>query len=76
MKLSVSIPDEEVAFIDRYADEHGVEGRSAVLRRALSLLRSSALGNDYAAAWDEWSASDADLWETAVADGLEPDATR
>lgn len=71
MKLSVSIPDEDVEFIDQYADEHGVDSRSAVLQRALSLLRASALGNDYAAAWDEWLASDADLWETTVADGLE-----
>jgi Arc/MetJ-type ribon-helix-helix transcriptional regulator len=71
VKLSVSIPDEDVEFIDQYADEHGVDSRSAVLQRALSLLRASALGNDYAAAWDEWLASDADLWETTVADGLE-----
>jgi antitoxin MazE9 len=71
MKLSVSIPDEDLEFIDQYADEHGVESRSAVVQRALSLLRASGLGNDYAAAWDEWSASDGDLWETTVADGLE-----
>jgi Arc/MetJ-type ribon-helix-helix transcriptional regulator len=71
VKLSVSIPDEDVEFIDQYANEHGVESRSAVVQRALSLLRASALGNDYAAAWEEWSASDADLWETTVADGLE-----
>lgn len=71
MKLSVSIPDEDVDFIDQYADEHGVESRSAVVQRALSLLRANELGEDYATAWNEWSASDADLWETTVADGLE-----
>lgn len=71
MKLSVSIPDEEVEFIDRYADEHGVASRSAVVHRALVLLRASVLGNDYAAAWDEWSAADADVWDTTVADGLD-----
>lgn len=71
VKLSVSIAEEDVEFIDQYADEHGVESRSAVVQRALSLLRANALGNDYAAAWDEWSASDADLWETTAADGLE-----
>jgi len=71
VKLSVSIPDDDVEFIDQYADEHGVESRSAVVQRALSLLRASVLGDDYAAAWDEWSASEADLWETTVADGLD-----
>ena len=71
MKLSVSIPDEDVDFIDHYADEHGVETRSAVVQRALSLLRVSELGADYASAWDEWSAEDAAAWDTAVADGLD-----
>jgi len=69
--LSVSIPDEDVEFIDRYADEHGVESRSAVVQRALSLLRANELGEDYATAWSEWSGSDAELWETTVGDGLE-----
>ncbi len=71
MKLSVSIADEDVEFIDQYADEHGVESRSAVVQRALALLRADALGDDYAAAWDEWAASDADLWEATAADGLD-----
>lgn len=71
MKLSVSIADEDVEFIDQYADEHGVESRSAVVQRALALLRANALGEDYAAAWDEWSASDAGLWEATAADGLD-----
>jgi metal-responsive CopG/Arc/MetJ family transcriptional regulator len=34
MKLSVSIPEEDVEFIDQYADEHGLESRSGVLQRA------------------------------------------
>jgi Arc/MetJ-type ribon-helix-helix transcriptional regulator len=71
VKLSVSIAQEDVEFIDRYADEHGVESRSAVVQRALALLRANTLGDDYAAAWDEWSAADAELWETTAADGLE-----
>jgi hypothetical protein len=70
MKLSVSMSDEDVAFIDRYADEHGVETRSAVVQRALGLLRVNELADDYAAAWAEWAA-DADAWEAAGADGLE-----
>lgn len=70
MKLSVSMSDDDVAFIDQYATEHGVGTRSAVVQRALSLLRSSGLGDDYAAAWDEWDASDSDAWESTAADGV------
>jgi Arc/MetJ-type ribon-helix-helix transcriptional regulator len=71
MKLSVSIPDEDVEFIDQYADGHGLESRSGVLQRAVSLLRASELGDDYAAAWAEWTDSDRELWATTDADGLD-----
>ena len=70
MKLSVSITDADVEFVDEYAAEHGVGSRSGVVQRALSLLRASQLGEDYAAAWGEWSESDAEVWDGAAADGL------
>lgn len=71
VKLSVSIPDEDIEFIDQYADEHRLESRSGVLQRAVSLLRASELADDYAAAWAEWTGSDRELWATTDADGLE-----
>lgn len=71
MKLSVSIPDDDVEFIDHYADEHGLDTRSGVVQRALSLLRANELGEDYAAAWQEWADEDGGLWDAALADGLE-----
>ncbi|HSH58508.1 MAG TPA: ribbon-helix-helix domain-containing protein [Acidimicrobiales bacterium] len=70
MKLSVSIPDEDVEFIDRYAGEYGVGSRSGVLKRALSLLRANELGQAYAQAWDEWEAHEAEAWEATAGDGL------
>lgn len=70
MKLSVSLPDDDVEFIDHYADEHDVASRSAVVHRALALLRSHELGAEYAAAWDEWASSDGGLWDATVGDGL------
>lgn len=70
MKLSVSLPAGDVEFIDHYANEHEVHSRSAVVHRALALLRSNELGADYAAAWDEWASTDGELWETTLADGL------
>lgn len=71
VKLSVSVPDNIVAFIDSYAEEHGVESRSGVVQRAVLLLRASELGSDYEAAWSEWTESDAAAWGSAVADGLD-----
>ncbi|PPK66768.1 antitoxin [Actinokineospora auranticolor] len=71
MKLSVSLPEEDVRFIDEYlgrAAEHG--NRSAVIQLAIGLLRESSLRDEYLAAFDEWDAGeDALLWEPTAADG-------
>jgi Arc/MetJ-type ribon-helix-helix transcriptional regulator len=76
VKLSVSLPDEDVEFLDAYAVEQGVESRSAVLHRAVRLLRVSELTDAYEGAWEEWaSSSDAALWESSAADGV-ADAAR
>jgi Arc/MetJ-type ribon-helix-helix transcriptional regulator len=72
MKLSVSLPDEDVAFLDAYAESQGIESRSAVLHKAVRFLRASELGTAYEDAWDEWSATDAEAWEQTVADGIGP----
>jgi len=34
------------------------------------MLRMSELGVEYEAAWSEWFASDAELWDATVASGL------
>lgn len=70
MKLSVSLPSGDVEFIDQYAADHGVESRSGVVQRAVLLLRTNELGDDYAAAWDEWQSSDKEAWDSTVNDGL------
>jgi Arc/MetJ-type ribon-helix-helix transcriptional regulator len=71
MKVSVSLPDEDVEFLDRYAASQGFSSRSAVLQRAVRLLRAAELGPAYEDAWREWEASDdSELWESATGDGL------
>jgi Arc/MetJ-type ribon-helix-helix transcriptional regulator len=71
MKLSVSLVEDDVAFIDEYARTHAAPSRSAVLHQAVDLLRASQLADNYAAAWDEWSGDDdAQLWDSAAGDGL------
>jgi Arc/MetJ-type ribon-helix-helix transcriptional regulator len=72
MKVSVSLPDEDIEFLDAYAASQGVGSRSAALHRAVRLLRASELGPAYEDAWMEWSQSDEErLWETTTRDGLE-----
>jgi Arc/MetJ-type ribon-helix-helix transcriptional regulator len=71
MKVSVSLPGEDVQFLDEYAKEQGLESRSAALHRAVRLLRTAELGGTYEAAWEEWAAQDDDaLWESTTGDGL------
>ena len=71
MKLSISVPDEDVEFLDEYAATHGIASRSAAVQRAVRLLRASELGLAYEGAWTEWTASgDAEVWEAASGDGL------
>lgn len=71
MKLSVSLPAEDVEFLDQYAQSQGYESRSAVVHKAVRLLRASELGDDYADAWDEWSESgEANAWDAVVGHGL------
>ena len=71
MKVSVSLPGEDVQFLDEYAKEQGLDSRSAALHRAVRLLRTNELGGTYEAAWEEWAAEDeADLWESTAGDGL------
>ena len=74
MKISVSLTDEDVEYIDVYARRRGVRSRSAVVREALRLLRANELGPDYAAAWDEWPDDEQQAWDATVADGLPADA--
>ena len=72
MKISVSLPDEDIEFLDEYARSLGVRSRSAVIQRAVRLLRATELGPAYAEAWAEWEATgDADVWDSAVVDGME-----
>ena len=71
MKLSISLPDEDVEFLDRYAASHAIGSRSAAVHKAVRLLRAAQLGAAYEDAWTAWTESpDAELWETAISDGL------
>ena len=71
MKVSVSLPEEDVEFLDQYAASQGVGSRSAAIHKAVRLLRAAELGPAYEQAWADWSENDDnDLWETTAGDGL------
>ena len=77
MKLSVSLPDEDVRFLDVYATEQGYTSRSAVLHKAVRLLRGAELGAAYEDAFAQWdNEGEAAVWEATAADGLGTDAAR
>lgn len=71
MKVSVSLPDEDVEFLDEYAATQRIGSRSAAVHKAVRLLRASELGPAYEDAWADWAASaEDDLWESTTEDGL------
>ena len=70
MKISMSLPDEDVTFLDAYAEAKGLASRSAALHKAVRLLRASGLGSAYEAAWLEWGDENEPVWDATAKDGL------
>lgn len=70
MKISMSLPEEDVTFLDAYVAEKGLPSRSAALHKAVRLLRAAGLGAAYESAWAEWSNGDEQLWGATASDGL------
>jgi Arc/MetJ-type ribon-helix-helix transcriptional regulator len=72
MKMSVSLPEDDVEFLDSYARDQGIGSRSAALHKAVGLLRTAQLADAYEDAWSSWTASgEAQTWENTIADGLD-----
>lgn len=71
MKISVSLPPSDVAFVDEYAARVDADSRSAVIHDAIQLLRQAQLVEEYTEAFAEWDASeDAALWDRTSGDGI------
>jgi Arc/MetJ-type ribon-helix-helix transcriptional regulator len=71
MKVSVSLPGEDVEFLDHYASAHAFQSRSAVVHQAIQALRLGELHEAYGNAWAEWGASgESDTWDATVGDGV------
>ena len=75
MKISVSLPEGDVAFVDEYAARNAADSRSAVIHAAIELLRQAQLEQEYTEAFAEWDGSeDAAFWDQFSADGLTDEA--
>jgi antitoxin MazE9 len=71
MKMSVSLPDEDVEFLDAYAAAQGIPSRSAVVHKAVRLLKASEMGSSYEDAFQDWEESgDEAAWDVTVDDGI------
>ncbi|GGF29928.1 ribbon-helix-helix protein, CopG family [Subtercola lobariae] len=69
-KLSVSLSDNDVEYIDELARDHS-GNRSAVIHDLVRIAREMRAVRDYAAANDEWIAStESRAWDAAAHDGI------
>lgn len=75
MKISVSLPEGDLEFLDAYAHAQGLPSRSAAVHKAVRLLRGTELGATYEDAFVEWDeGGDAGAWDVTVSDGMSHDA--
>ena len=76
MKVSVSLPDEDVEFLDRYAASSGHRLSIRRTPQGRPPAQGDGVGPAYEQAWADWASDDdSDLWETTTGDGL-ADAAR
>jgi metal-responsive CopG/Arc/MetJ family transcriptional regulator len=69
MKLSVSLPEEDVALLDAYARATGLPSRSAAVQHAVRLLRHADLEGRRGRSGVP--PGDRAAWEETAGDGLE-----
>ena len=69
-KLSISLPESMVQFIEDYKANHHYASRSEVIEEALKLLRYQELEEAYRSASQETDSA----WDIAIADGLSDEA--
>lgn len=71
MKVSISLPDGDVEFLDAYARSQGLTSRSAAVHKAVRLLRGTELISAYEDAFGSWEGSEeASDWDVTTTDGV------
>jgi hypothetical protein len=69
LRVSLSLPEEQVHWLDGYGPANGFPTRSAVVEWAIRLLKGAELTSSYEAAWTEWRAADQAADWDAMPDG-------
>lgn len=69
-KVSISLPQPLLTFVEDYRHSHAFKSRSQVIEKALELLREQELEAAYALAAEEVDPA----WEVTVADGMTDEA--
>jgi Arc/MetJ-type ribon-helix-helix transcriptional regulator len=70
MKISVSVSDDDLAYLDAQTEAGLFASRSAVVHAGIRALRHVESADAYTAAWDEWEAGDGSAWERTAGDGI------
>ncbi|MFF2053338.1 ribbon-helix-helix protein, CopG family [Leifsonia sp. NPDC058194] len=71
-KLSVSLSEDDVAYLDRVARAERDGNRSAVIHDMVRLFREIRSEDDYVKVFEEWEGSeDQKLWDSTAGDGLD-----
>lgn len=72
-KLSISLPGDQVAFVEAYRKDHDLSSRSEVISRGIEMLRQEALAAAYRQHAAEWHTDpDREFWDAAaISDGLD-----
>jgi antitoxin ParD1/3/4 len=69
-KLSISIPESSLEFVERYRKKHAMKSRSHVIETAINVLRE----RDLVAAYRDASREYDPAWEVTNSDGLPDEA--
>lgn len=70
-KLSISLSDKDVEYLDRLLDDH-TTSRSAAVHQIIRRMRELDAEDAYRQAMEEWEESgDAELWDQTAGDGLD-----
>lgn len=74
MKISISLEEKDLTFLDKYASAHSLETRSAAMRKAIDALRKEELAWQYEQAFSEWEGSENQkFWDRFSGDGIDGD---
>lgn len=69
-KVSVSLDERDIAFLDQESLSGRFDSRSAAVQEAVRMMRESRLADAYAEAFGEGFEADDRAWDATSADGI------